>query len=319
MSNLSTLPIKSCLNINNMLDVTEHQRYLLGMFYIFIGLIGALLNILPCYIVCRTKQLKNPSSRLAYYLSISDMLRSTLGYLLFGLEIMIKFKWRLKCWQRQLLTSPLILFSMSSAYLHCVIILDRFFRIIFIQNYSTFLTKTKFALMMLTYFLIVGVQFSLTVIGDEYMSQKLGGMLLTLPLNVILFVTSLCLHLKSIKALHIHQQTVCLTLNSQNVLKLATIYLVIFIIFYLPILTANLLVLFQTYLSMSDKLLSAYIITTLAVSAFSSPVNAIAFTVKNIQARKTIRKQYDRIRKSTFPRPSNKVASGPSAQPDAVY
>ena len=300
--------------LNDLLeDVGQHQRYLLGVFFLLIGIVGFLLNAVPLYIVCRTQrnQLKrNPSSRLAFFISLSDLLRSSTGHAVFGLDLILNFRTTnlrgkestLSCWKHRLWIFPLILFSLSSAYFNCLIILDRFFRIMFIQSYNTFMTRSKFTIIMLFYLALVLFQFTLVVVGDNYLGgqddgrSRLGGMLLTLPVNLVLFVTCIALHLKSIRMLHTHQQTICLTLGSQKILKLATVYLVTFILFYAPLLTANLMVFFQTQLSLSDRTLAYVVTITLAVSAFSSPVNAVAFAMKNVQVWNTIRTQCNRLR-----------------------
>jgi Serpentine type 7TM GPCR chemoreceptor Srx. len=301
-----------CIIINDLLDISQNQRNILSAFYIIIGVTGTLMNTVPFYIVIKTKQQRNPSSRLAFYLSMSDMCRSSLGYLMFGVEIMTEFKYNLDCWVKQVLISPLIVFSMSSAYLHCLIILDRFFRIVFIHNYNAFMTTSKFCFIMLTYAILVILQFALTVIGALFTDWNMAGILLTLPMNLVLFLSSIFLHLKSIRLLHNHQKTICLTLGSRNILKLATVYLVVFLAFYAPLMIANLLVTLNTLHILTERTVANVIVITLAISTFSCPVNAVAFVIKNIQARKVIRKHYDRLRMSKI-KSSNRVASsGPS-------
>lgn len=286
----------------------QEKLYLFGVFFLLIGVIGFLLNIVPVYIVCRTqRQVKrNPSSRIAFLMSISDLLRSGAGHLIFGLDLMLNLQSSVSktvCWKHRLWTVPLILFSLSSAYLNCLIILDRFFRIMYIQSYIAFMTRTRFITIMVLYLFLVCLQFTLVVVGDVFVSGRagrgyMGGVMITFPINLSLFVACIVLHMKSIKMLKEHQKTICLSLGSQKILKLATIYLITFAVFYAPLLTANLLVFFQVQFTLSDKTLSYAVVVALAVSAFSSPVNAVAFAVKNLKAQNPIRTQCDRLRKS---------------------
>ena len=319
-----------CLMLTDPLGLETQHRNLLGVFFIVIGLMGTLLNIVPFYIVCRTRdRQRNPSSKLTFFISMSDILRSSTGHIIFGLDLILDFcQHRLRldhthlapltgnsveCWELRLMVLPLIVFSLSSAYLNCLVILDRFLRIMFIQNYTAFLTPRKFTAAMMLYVALVLSQMALVLAGDVYLDGfKMGGMLLTLPVNLGLFILCIALHLKSIRMLHVHQQTICLTLGSQKILKLATVYLVTFAVFYAPLLTVNVLVVFKEQLEFSRQMIARMIVLTLGVTAFSSPVNAITFSVNNIKARNTIRKQYRRFRQTKIWN-SNRIETSPSA------
>ena len=299
-----------CLTLNDLLQqyMSQPKLYLFGVFFVLIGVMGTLLNIVPVYIVCRTqRQVKqNPSSRIAFLMSLSDLFRSGAGHMIFGLDLMLNLQSSISdtvCWKHRVWTVPLQLFSLSSAYLNCLIILDRFFRIMYIQSYTAFMTRTKFTVITLLCLFLVCLQFTLVVVGDVFVSGRngrgsLGGMMVTFPINLGLFVTCIALHMKSIRMLQEHQKTICLTLGSQKILKLATIYLITFAAFYAPLLTANLMVFFQEQLTLTDETLAYAVVMTFAVSAFSSPVNAVAFAVKNLKAQNTIRTQCNRFRKS---------------------
>jgi len=271
-----------CFTIYDDIELVPYNtRLIITGFYLFMMCLNTSLNIASAYMNIKMKHYKIQSMRLVLYISVADIFYALLGYTAQIIHILIPEK--LQCSHRRLLLFLPHLFINFTMYVTLFIGLDRFFHIIFLERYRTIITKFRFNIMLSVYVLISVVQVSIITFGPVLFG-KAGGARYSSPISSIFIVGTLIIYVLSIIKLRTHNNTSRRMVKTRNLAKLASVFLTVLTLSYLPIIG------FTVFINSIRQLLGPGITIVLyhglfLVSITNSSVNAIAYMKLNGRAR----------------------------------
>ena len=168
----------------------------------------------------------------------------------------------------------------------CLIGIDRFIRVKYLNNYERVFTATKYSLTLFLCMLVSTIQTSITLIGPLYFGEGYGA-LLSLPINVIVgCVTTVC-YLFSIKKLKDNnKRSRAISSSDRSLVKMASLHVIILFCCYLPVIAYGML--YKT-LKLNKSALGIFTAVLFILSSVHGIINAIVFIFKNTQNKDALR------------------------------
>ena len=231
LSNLYTSSEECATTYDNLRILNATQFRILLWLNITIATMNVAVNSTGILLIIKTKQWKNQSTKLILFMSSSDccvallsqIVLSALAYLedmICVYKTMLLFIWYLP-----------IIFSFNMV---AFISFNRFIHIKYLHQYSAILTPKRFNLCLLLLISITVVQSIMTSIGPLFFGKG-GGTLFSIPITVIVPFASIGLYIKSVFILRKHEQYSQERLHlTTSVTRLATFYLIILLITFIP-------------------------------------------------------------------------------------
>ena len=273
--------------INGLYSLTSDQRMIIQILHTIIIVTIVIVNTLVIHGLLKTKQLTNLSLRLTFYLSFSDICSSLSTYLMW---MLYKEMANMTCIQQKLLRT----FYLFSTYL-CVMIvfgisIDRYIRVVHQRNYNRIMTKTRQHIM-------VGIATFISVtmsVGATHFSSSgyTSGLSAKFYVEVFAFIPMAIAvvysYIKSIKVLKRHMATMESLSSTGEITFLATLYLILMTLFYMPYIITLIHMKYQPTVS-REATFSLYL-TMLIIH-----VNAIANGISCLLVNRKIRMFYEKI------------------------
>ena len=252
------------------------------------------INSLVIYCIYKTKQWKNQSTFLVLIASVCDVFGSLTSDIWSAVYII--FVNEIQCEVKLLMYSISNTFIYGAAYCFCLISIDRFFRVKYLQSYPDVMTSLRFRIMILVYVCVTLLQGVLSWIGPNSNGAGGEGAKLTRPINVIIVTSTLVFYLVSVKILrNLNKQQNLITEATRRLTSMAAIYVTLYMIFYLPML------IYQIMLSFIVEHLSKSQLGVLSFAVFNLPsihgdCNGIFFLVINRPSKRLIFKGLKKLR-----------------------
>ena len=271
-------------------------RFTLSCIFGLVCIVSVCINSLVVYSIYKTKQWKNQSTFLVLVASMCDVLSSLTSDI--GSAVYIMLVNEIQCKVKLIMFAISNVFVCGAAYCFCLISIDRFFRVKYLQSYPDVMTPLRYRLMLLVYVCVTLFQGVLSWIGPN--SNGTGGEAakLTMPINAIIFTSTLIFYLVSVKVLRRldKRQNLVMEEATRRLTSMAAIYLTLYLIFYLPMIIYQILLpLFIDQLSKSQ--LGVLSFTILNLPSIHGDCNGIFFLVKNIPSKRLILEESKKWRK----------------------
>ena len=181
-----------------------------------------LVNLFALYLIVKTREWRNQSTRLVLIVSTIDIGNSLITNTWLTIYIIInKF---IDCQVKILMNAFCHIFIYGSSYMFSVIALDWFLRIVFLQDYQTKFNKRRYIITIVGYAILVFIQSLLTWIAPTFLGPKSISKV-TVPLNSIVFISAIILYVLSIWKLRgIAQNSI--SVENSSLIKMASFYLI---------------------------------------------------------------------------------------------
>ena len=280
-----TITILKCLPVQDKIPLLSSTvRQILATIHIIIMSAGTPANTVVTYLIYKTEQYGNQSTRLILFLSIIDI---------FGTPIingasalyMLSYEY-LRC-TSILVMHTLVNYAISINYAMLLgITFDRMLRVRYLNEYSRVFTPYRFKLVIVCLFLLASVQAFLVFSGFYFLGYGYAT-ILSAPLHVICAVFMVACYVSSIKKLKemntVSQQV---STSDRSVVKIASLHLGIFVACIMPILVWQ--VASNVFLSkiLSEVIDVLVIFVLYVLISLHSTLNAFMFLFVNREARR---------------------------------
>ena len=227
----SSMPI--CSQIFAKADsISPPIKNLLAWIFLTVAVFGIVINSFLVLLIRKRRRFnKNQSIRLIMYLSLVDIYSCVFLNVAY-----ICFLWH----NRGTMPCSVIVglygvsrFAMySTAYMAVMTGLDRFLHVTYLNEYSNIYTKLRFKLSLVAYFLVVIAVTTITTVTNARNGLGSAGKF-TVPVNVRAVVVNIFMYLVSVRIMRQHKKAnIKLSRTSQRVVRIAFVYLILFIILH---------------------------------------------------------------------------------------
>ena len=272
--------------------LSSEQATLLGVISILVLLLNIILNITTLTVITITNQFHETTSRIIFYLSISDcgiaVSRVSLVALIFdhnrkvlgtNFELASQF--------------TISLVSYFSAYTVTILAYDRLLHIKHLNNYSMIMNTQKMDKIIFAALFVACFQPTSLTIETIYPNlSKLK--VIRLAFNIIIMIGTIGIYLTTIKVMKTYRSQASnqelLERLDKTVTVLATIYLVSIIIFYTPILVISFMKSILTLNVNGQKAVAFSFHLAMVFAQLNTIVNAVIFLRLNRKSRQVFRK-----------------------------
>ena len=292
-NNNSTTTMPSPIYCFAMYDYIQYSTDALkNIFYVLFGLtvlISTSLNSAVVYCIIKTRQWQSQSTFLVLIASVCDVLScltSDVWHIVYIAYVNV-----MPCQLKIIVFAFNHLWVHGAAYSFCMISIDRYFRVRYLQTYPEVMTPRRFRAMVGIYGLMTLVQSVLLWYGATYAGDY-GGPNWTKPVNLVIMLVTLFFYFISIRLLKdLKKQQQHISDETRKLTNMAAIYLTLFTMFYLPT------VIFQFTIEPIFSVLSKTeigIVTFLLcfISSMHGLLNAVGFLTKNRQSRRLVVTKY---------------------------
>ena len=268
-------------------------RVILSCISVLICIVTVCINSLVIYCIYKTKQWKNQSTFLVLIASVCDVFGSLTSdiwsavYIIFVNEIQCKVKLLMIVISRS--------FIYGAAYCFCLISIDRFFRVKYLQLYPDVMTSLRFRIMILVYVFVVFLQGVFSWIGPKIKKEEVD---LTRPINVIIFTSTLIFYLVSVKILRrFDKQQKLIMEGTRKLTSMAAIYITIYMVFYLPLIMYQIMYTSFIVKNLSEAQLGVLSFTVFNLPSIHGDCNGIVFLVLNRPSKRLILEGFKKLRR----------------------
>eukprot|EP00111_Clytia_hemisphaerica_P022650 TCONS_00066642-protein len=279
----------------------ENQRIGYMVANILIALVNLVTNLCVIIIIIKTKQIKNQSIKLVYYLSISNVLFAVIGQPIFAAILYLGTE--VGCTEMRLLLLVIEFFMYSSTYLTGMLGFDRYIRIRYQSTYNKVYSRLRFNLSLVILYILIVLQAGL---GTMSRFLNLSAVLINLPVNVIMFLIVACLYGKSILILREYEQTAKRLFKHKKkvpLTRLASLYIATDTILCLPLVIILSAYYFIQKSSIDYELKAIIFYTCFLFFLCHCPINAVCFLFVNKKAKSRLvgkkRKSTDALNNSS--------------------
>ena len=258
----------------------DGKTFLIAIFSLFC-VAGILLNSFVILIIAKTKQYQNQSIKLIMLLSGVDLFNSLTNVLHVGLLLWFR---KVSCIATVLFYFISLLAIYSSAFVVSLVGLDRYLRVLYLNDYQTKFTTFRFHLAICACAFLVIWQSGFSTFSNAQAHYG-SGAAYTLPVNAMIVLCITTMYLLSIfKLKGHHKENRSLSTSTRNIVRLATVY------FYLYIICQGFMVVYHFFLNVLRRDFGKSVGPFLAVFIYIIPslagtVNAIAFLLINRKAK----------------------------------
>ena len=280
-NNSKTNNNETCIPIFDNINLIENNiRCALLIAFMIGGCVDILVNSLVIYLIKITKQWRNQSTFLILMVSILDVGTSLVNNTWMSMYILLNDQ--IKCSTKNILNGVSHLFVLATSYMFTIIALDRYFHILFLNDYATKFTPKRFKITLMLWACISGLQVFLGwFVPYHGVSRKAVSVL---PLNFLIFLTTVILFLVSIKRLKSFQSE-SISTNTKKLVTMTSIYLMFYFAFYIPI------IIYQVFIRILVKDLGVRSVITFAIYLITNAngvTNGIGFIMKNRESRSVL-------------------------------
>ena len=249
---------------------------------ILVSLSNVMVNSLVILLIYKTKQYRNSSLRLTLYMSISDCMVGLVSQHMMTI-FLFNAKENLTCPVQVTLQYILYLFPHITGFFVGLVALDRYCRVKYTNKYPEVMTFKRQTIGLLTIIILAFLN-CIVLISGIFTGNWTVALVGIQPLDNIFVMLDVSLYWRAIVIMkkHVENNTVDLKMFNKSISRLASIYLVLVIIFYPPYLFLDLA---QTFYNSSDTTVVFWHIMALIWVFMNSVVNAISFLVVNRKAR----------------------------------
>lgn len=296
--NSSLLASNYCLvSYDSIQFANTSTRAAMSSIFVLVCLVTVCINSLVIYCIYRTNQWGNQSTFLVLVAAMCSVLCSLTSDIWSAIYILMAEE--ISCKMKTLIFSISITWLYAAVYSFCLISIDRFFKVKFLQSYPDVMTPLRFRLMLLIHSCVTVLQGFLLWIGPKFRGDG-GGAMLTLPINFIVVPATLVFYLVSVKILrNLKKRQRLISEETRKLTNMAAIYIVLYIVFYLPLLLYQIMLDFiSSYLSKTQIAVLSFMV--LYLPSFHGNCNGIVFLVKNRSSRRFIFEKLRKLRTS-FP------------------
>ena len=222
-----------CLsNYDNIVYAPHYVRIILVASYLVLLLINTMLNSLAIYINFATGHYKKQSMRMVLIISICDIFHGLIGYS--AQVVYILTAEHLDCTSRRIILLFAHIFLNLSTYLVMFIALDRFLHVMLLSRYKPVIRPCFYHILLSLYILPSMFQAVVVTFGPVFFGDSSGSY--AAPTNIIFVLVTFFVYISSIIKLHIHKKNSRrISTTILNMTKLATAFLILVTICYIPI------------------------------------------------------------------------------------
>ena len=279
-----TIAVVNCLPIQDNIPMLKKSvRQVLAAIHILIMSIGTPANFTVTYLIYRTKQYLNQSTRLIMYLSITDIFGVCI---INGASALYMLSYEELSCPSLLVIHSFVNFAVSLTFMMIVgISFDRMLKVRYMNEYSTVFTSFRFKLALMCLSVVAGMQATLIFIGIYFLGYGYAT-ILSVPVHTICVVATTSFYLISIKKLK-DMNTISqrVSTSDRSIVKIATLYLIIFAAWFLPTLVWQAIFLSKSFSKVNDILI---IFALYIWFSLQSTLNAFMFMLVNREARRVV-------------------------------
>lgn len=291
----------SCINSfwpGRELDTSED--ILLVSLNIFVAFLNLFSNILVILLIVKTRQYRNQSLRLTLLLSSADLCTAVVSQPLHVYFLYIQSD---VCDLNFVLQMVFYFFPYFSVFTIAFIVYDRFARIAYLHKYEQHMTKKKFRFGIFMVFSATSVQVALITMATLSKDHRYGS-IGVLPLSILTFIFEIFIYMKTIYLLNRYKKERKKRLKSSDssLVKLASLYLLMIIIFFTPFLVINTIYGYTPYFSKWFHKVQYTWLMSQVVYVCNSFLNAIMFLRVNRKARSKIQLFFQSMMKTNLAR-----------------
>ena len=282
--NTTAALISQCLPAQDKIPLLgTTTRHILAAIHIGIMSFGTPANAVVAYLIYKTRQYENQSTRLIMYLSTVDIF----GELIInGVYVLYMFLYeRFNC--VFILTMHMLVNSVISIFFLLLvgIAFDRMMKIRYLNEYGSKLTPFRFRLVVACLMLLAGVQSMLHFVGIFFFDYGYAR-ILSAPIYVICSASLVACHLFSIKKLkEMNMVSQRVSSSDRSIVRIASLHLAIFVACVFPVIVWQ----FISNIFLSEIFSEVLLIFLMHASvSLHSTLNAFMFLYVNRDARRRV-------------------------------
>jgi len=259
---------------------------------ILVSLTNMIVNSAVITIIYQTKQHQNSSLRLTLYMSISDFFVGCISQQMMTI-FLVQSHSKISCEVQVVLQYILYIFPHITGFFVGMVALDRYCRVKFTNRYSEVMTFKRQTIGLII-IVVLAILNCMVLISGIFTGNWIVALVGIQPLDNTFVICDVLLYWRAIVLMkkHVKNNTIDLKNFSKSISRLATIYLVLVIIFYPPYLLLDMV---QAFIDSNDTNVVFWHVMTLIWVFLNSGVNAASFLVVNRKARMRLRKFKDRF------------------------
>ena len=216
-----------CLPVQDKIPLlSTTTRQILAVINGFVMMIDGLGNTTVTYLIYKTGQYQNQSTRLVMYLSMTDIFGA---FIINGVSMVYMLFYEYLSCPVLMVVHSLMNVAMILTYMLIMgISIDRMVKVRFLSSYSSVFTPFRFKLLMVGLFFLTGLQTTLIVVGIYFFGYGYAT-IFTAPVYLFCCVTIVVCYLLSINTLremNVISQRISNT--DRSIVKVATLHLTIF-------------------------------------------------------------------------------------------
>lgn len=278
---------------------------------IFVSILNAVINFIVVWLIVVTKQYTNTSLRLTMYMCISDMFVGAISQQMLTLFI-VQAGTSISCEIQVLCQYILYLFPHLTGFFVGLVALDRYCRVKYTHKYPDVMTFKRQTIGSIIIIILAALNCMVLISGIFSGNWKVA-LLGIQPLDMTFVTMDILLYWRSITLMKQHMKNNSTEMKhfSKSISKLATIYLVLVIIFYPPYLLLDMV---QAFVDSYDTAVVFWHIMTLIWVFLNSGINAISFLVVNRKARRQLNMWRHHVLGTTKLHPSSEQSKQQDSQ-----
>lgn len=258
---------------------------------ILVAFSNVIVNSMLIYIMKVTRQYQNSSLRLTMYMSFSDFLVGLVSQQMLTYFLVESYS-SISCNMQVLCQYILYIFPHMTGFFVGLVALDRYLRVKYTNRYNEVMTFKRQTLGVV----VIGIMAILNcmvLISGVLTGNWTLALLGIQPLDMTFVTCDILLYWRAIMLMkeHVRNKNAEIKNLSKSISKLATIYLVLVIIFYPPYLVTDMIL---AFVHTTDSVVVFWHVLSLIWVFLNSGVNAISFLVVNRKARRLLREWFER-------------------------
>ena len=148
--------ITICLPMDRVQSLEKNERVIITSCYVSLCLLSTSLNSLVLYVILKTRQWKNQSVRLIFFVSCADILWAWLGNVTHAIYVLVCQL--LTCQIRVIILAITNMATYTSLDFIVVVGLDRFLHIYYLNDYAIKFSPARFKKVMIAFMVIMLLQ-----------------------------------------------------------------------------------------------------------------------------------------------------------------
>lgn len=252
---------------------------------ILVAIVNMVVNAVLIILIRATKQYTNLSLRLTMYMSITDFFVGAISQQMLTYFI-ANANSQISCEMQVLLQYILYLFPHITGFFVGIVALDRYVRVKFTNKYSDLMTLKRQTIAVLVV-IVLAILNCMILISGIFSGNWEVALLGIQPLDLLFVTSDIFLYWRSIVLMREHMKANSIDMKhfNRSISKLATIYLVLVIIFYPPYLLLDLV---QVFVDSDDTTVVFCHVMSLIWVFLNSGVNGISFVLINRKAQRKL-------------------------------